>query len=247
MVRDIADYASNYSNDIGGFEQFKVIYRRKKILEIMDYYNPRVVLEIGCGLEPLFCHIKKDLEFTIVEPSDKFYYNAEKLSKKRENVTCVKGFFEDVAVRLRDKNYDMVICSGLMHEVSDSQKLLNTIWSVCGDETVIHINVPNMYSLHRILGVEMGILSNVFDKSEGNIKMQQNTNFDMDKLKKMVESNKMKVIDEGAYFIKPFSHKQMKEMLAAKIINENVLEGLYAITKYMPQFESEIFVNCKKK
>lgn len=93
----------------------------------------------------------------------------------------------------------------------------------------------------------MGILSNVFDKSEGNIKMQQNTNFDMDKLKKMVESNKMKVIDEGAYFIKPFSHKQMKEMLAAKIINENVLEGLYAITKYMPQFGSEIFVNCKKK
>ena len=47
------------------------------------------------------------------------------------------------------------------------------------------------------------------------------------------------------YFIKPFTHKQMFEMLETKIIDEKVLEGLYGMTKYMPNLGSEIFIEFK--
>lgn len=248
LGRDIIDYEENYANDVLGFEKYKVIYRRRKILEIMERFHSKNILEIGCGLEPLFCYVEGS-RFTIVEPSDKFFENAEKLSCENKNVTCIKGFFEEKVNFLRGGQFgfDLIVCSSLLHEVPEPDKLLKAIRAVCNDKTIVHINVPNMYSMHRLLGVEVDIISNVFDKSEGNKRFQQNTNFDMRKLKDIVENNEMEVIEEGSYFIKPFSHKQMAEMLETKIINEKILDGLYNMTKYMPQFGSEIYVNCKLK
>lgn len=54
-MRDINDYTKNYN--IASFEDYKVIYRRKKVLEIMQKYKPKRILEIGCGMEPLFNYI----------------------------------------------------------------------------------------------------------------------------------------------------------------------------------------------
>lgn len=104
-----------------------------------------------------------------------------------------------------------------------------------------------MYSMHRLLGVETGILSDVFDRSEGNIRFQQHTNYDIQKLKTMVEENGMTVVEEGSYFVKPFSHRQMQDMMEKQIIDESVLDGLYKLAELMPQFGSEIYVNCRVK
>ncbi len=243
--RDIVDYEKNYSNAVCGFEKYKVLYRRRKILEMINAFQPATILEIGCGPEPLFCY-DSNRKFTVVEPSDMFFENAQKSSEQNKNVQCIKGLFEEAAYDLRKENisYDMVVCSSLLHEVTNSDKLLEAIKWVCDKNTIIHISVPNMYSIHRLLGVAMKILSNVFDASEGNKILQQNTNFDIEKLKTMMEINGLKVIEEGSFFIKPFSHKQMEDMIEKHIIDETVLDGLYKLTEYMPQFGSEIYVNC---
>ncbi len=51
------------------------------------------------------------------------------------------------------------------------------------------------------------------------------------------------MLDEGSYFVKPFTHNQMHKMIKKDIIDENVLDGLYKIAKYFPDNGSEIFVN----
>lgn len=99
MQRDIMDYESKYIKGICGFEKYKVIYRRRKIIEIIDKYEPQKILEIGCGMEPLFRYVK-DKEFTIVEPCDYFYENAKSASIDEGHITCIKGFFEEVAENL---------------------------------------------------------------------------------------------------------------------------------------------------
>lgn len=243
MERDIKDYEEKYIKN--EFEQYKVIYRRRKIVEIIEQYHVENILEIGCGLEPLFCYINKGGYFVTVEPASQMYENAKKLSEKYKNVVCIKGFFEEEIGNLPDVHYDMVICSSLLHEVNDPLKLLAAIKKVCGRETIVHINVPNMNSLHRLLGVEMNIITDKFEASDNNKKFQQNTNFDLEKLMCMVENSGLKVIENGSYFVKPFSHEQMNTMMQQNIIDEKVLDGLYSITKYMPQFGSEIYVNCK--
>ena len=75
-MRDIDKYAEDYAQK--DFESYQVKYRRKLVLEQIAKYKPHNVLEIGCGMEPLFLYVE-DATFTIVEPSAKFCENARLL------------------------------------------------------------------------------------------------------------------------------------------------------------------------
>lgn len=115
----------------------------------------------------------------------------------------------------------------------------------CNEKTIVHINVPNAYSMHRLLAKESGMISNIHEFSKRNNQFQQSRVFDLKFLKETVMENGMDVIEDGSYFVKPFSHSQMSELLKAGIIDEKVLDGFYNIGTWMPEYGSEIFVNCK--
>lgn len=246
-MRDIADYSNKYL--LPSFEEYKVLYRRRKILEIVEKYRPASILEIGCGYEPLFQYIR-DVRFTVVEPADAFYEKADMLARDKSlkmcegRVKCIHGFFEEVLDELT-QDYDMIICSSLLHEVEFPDRLLQAIAQCAGRHTIVHINVPNANSMHRLLGRAMGKISDIHDKSEGNIAFQQNNVFDADSLEKIAVKNGLQIIERGSFFVKPFSHAQMYEMMKQGIVDDNVLDGLYQLGVDMPAFGSEIYVNCR--
>lgn len=245
-MRNISDYSEKYL--LPGFETYKVFYRRKKLLEIIEKRRPENILEIGCGCEPLFQYVH-NAKFTVVEPSDIFFIQMVALAdkEKQRRVKCIQAFFEEIYTSLSKESYDMIICSSLLHEVESPEKLLQAMAGCANENTVIHINVPNANSMHRLLGRAMGILSNIHDKSESNMDFQQNNIFDIDTLKKIVHENGFEVFESGSFFVKPFSHAQMYDMMQKGIIDDKVLDGLYSLGKDMPDFGSEIFVNCKVK
>lgn len=240
-MRNIVEYTGKYL--LPGFEDYKVLYRRKKIIEILEREKAENVLEIGCGMEPLF-QFMKNIRFTVVEPSDVFYDNAKVLAENEERVRCIHGFFEDTVSALSE-NYDMIICSGLLHEVEFPERILQAIVRCSSENTVVHINVPNANSIHRRLGKAMGMLSDVHDMSRANMVMQQHNVFDMGRLEKLLANNGLAVIEKGGYFVKPFSHAQMYEMIKKGILDDKVLDGLYRLGEELPEFGSEIFVNCR--
>ena len=57
-MRDISKYVDSYVEYIKEFEFYQVKYRRKMILEWIKNYKPQKILEIGCGMEPLFRWVK---------------------------------------------------------------------------------------------------------------------------------------------------------------------------------------------
>ena len=61
--------------------------------------------------------------------------------------------------------------------------------------TIIHINVPNANSFHRLLAVEMGLIENVFELSKNNVSFQQQNVFDLNKLIELVEKLDFKIIE----------------------------------------------------
>ena len=66
-------------------------------------------------------------------------------------------------------------------------------------------------------------------------------------MKNILEDNGFEIINSGSYFVKPFTHSQMYEMMCKSIIDEKVLDGLYEMTEYMPEMGSEIYVNVRRK
>lgn len=243
-MRNLEKYTEDYLEK--GFEDWQVRYRRRKILETIMNYSHENIMEIGCGMEPLFCHLDCNSykQYIVYEPSVKFYKNAVSLAKTYNNIQCINEEFV-APHNLVNRGFDFIICSGLLHEVEKPLDLLKDIKKICHHYTTVHINVPNANSFHRLLGKNMGIIQDVKELTRRNHKYQQHRVFTMDSLMQLVQLAGFSVKEYGSYFIKPFTHDQMYEMVKNKIIDESTLDGLYKMNDYSwaNDIGSEIFVN----
>ena len=224
-MRDIQDYEAKYQEE--PCEKYQVKYRREKILELMLSCKHETVLEIGCGMEPLFEYVNDYKQMVIV---------------------CIQGFFEEKIDQIKATCgiYDFIVLSSLLHEVEGPEKLLKAIYQVCSDETIVHINVPNANSLHRLLAKEMGLIQDIHELSNLQKTLQRNSAFDLDSLCGIVSKCGFEVMQKGTYFPKLLSAGQMEKMLQQGIVKEDIFQGLNKMIKYVPEFGSEIFVQAKK-
>lgn len=197
---------------------------------------------------PIFLYLDPEEYETcvVVEASDIFVKNARERLKERklqDKVNVIKGFFEEIEL---NTDFDFIICSSLLHEVVSPNEVLKQIFRLANNNAVVHINVPNAYSIHRILAKEMGKIEDEHELSDMNRNLQQYKVYDMGALKSQIQDVGFDVLEEGSFFIKPFTHKQMGQMLDNGIIDETVLEGLWKLGRLFPEYGSEIYVNVKK-
>ena len=184
-MRDLDDYLIQYNHL--PFEDIQILYRRKKVLEILNEINPKHVLERGCGFSPLFLDYKKYTNFTLVEPLKKFFENANKFRNGDERIKIYKNLFEESYEDLRNKKYDFIVASSILHELDDPNQFLDTIKKLSNPSTVSCIIVPNSHSFHRLLAVSMGLIENEFEMSNTQLRMQQNSTFNLDNLCQLIK------------------------------------------------------------
>ena len=246
MSRNIDNYEEVYLKS--NFEKEMVRIRRRKVLEIMNDLKPKRILEIGCGIESIFKFYSDFELFTVVEPSRFFVEIAkkEKENYSEKNIIIYQDLVENIINELKRDNYDLILLSGLLHEVKSPQYLISEIKKIMTTDTILHVNVPNSNSFHRVLAKEAGLIKTVFELSPNNIKLQQNTVFNLENLEKLSTDNDFIVQSKGSYFIKPFTHEQMQNLLDENIIDSRVISGFYNMAKYMPNMGAEIFVNLKQ-
>lgn len=246
-MNDIKTYEEFYVSDNEGFEKYQVLYRRRILMDIFSEYSHKNVLEIGCGMEPLFSFL--DLEdtehYTVIEPV-KYFCDLASKARNYEKVQIVNQYMEDYQNTEHIK-YDLIICSGLLHEVNDQGALLEQIRKLCNEETIVHINVPNAFSFHRLLAKEMHLIEDVHEFSTRDNMRQHTKVFDLQQLELMLNNYGFEIIKKGSYFIRPFTQDQMMACINANVITEQVIEGLYAMSKYMPEYGTDIYCNVKLK
>lgn len=244
-MRDIKDYADKYVDE--PFEPTIVKIRKRMVMEQCKKYKHENILEIGCGMNPFFCDFKDYKRMVIVEPGEAFVEHAEELAKAEKNAPDIyQGFLEEQTENIKSLGikFDFIILSSLLHELDDPGKMLEAVKDLCGTDTVVHINVPNANSLHRLIAIEAGLIQDVHEQSEQMRKMQRQRTYDKDSLKDEVIKAGFDVVDSGSYFVKPFTHAQMQKCMDAGIIDEKLLLGLEKVIKYMPECGAGIYVNA---
>lgn len=239
--RDMENYTDNFYTL--PFEPIQSKYRRETVLREIKKIKPQNLLEIGCGNAPLFIDLP-DNASTVIEPSRIFAQNAKLAIRNRSNVTVHECLIEDFIADA--EIFDMIIASCVLHEVPNALKFLSSIHRLCIDNTILHINVPNARSLHRLLAVAMGLISNPFETSETQQLMQQRPiPYDLQSLKLEVEQAGFNIIDQGGIFLKPFTHKQMQYLVDSGFFSYSMLEGLAELGNHLPELCSEIWINVK--
>src|SRR5207247_10051643 len=94
------------------FELHLITARRRQVLKSLRAHPHANILEVGCGLEPLFPHIGDYTTFTVIEPSAEFVERAKALSSGRPNVTVIQGQLEETVLwPAKARKCDLIVLS----------------------------------------------------------------------------------------------------------------------------------------
>lgn len=241
--RNLADYEARYA--ASDFEEVQARMRKRMLTELLSSWQPRRILEVGCGLDALFRHHQDFDRFVVVEPAHTFAQKARQDAGPDPRIRVIPALLEEAADALAGEHFDCVLISGLLHEVPDPDALMQSIKPWCGPDTRVHLNVPNARSMHRLLALEMGLIPSPHAISPRQQSLQQHRTFDLDTLTRTCQAHGFSVQSSGSYFVKPFTHQQMAQLMQDGLLDEALLEGLYRLEKHMPGLGSEIFVNLK--
>jgi 2-polyprenyl-3-methyl-5-hydroxy-6-metoxy-1,4-benzoquinol methylase len=234
-------YAVQHGGGPGWFENALIASRRNQVLSALERHPHEDVLEIGCGLDPLIAHMRNTRSFTTVEPCESFVECA-----RAAGAEVVQGFLEDVLPELEIRRpFDFVVASSLLHEVPDPSRFLDSVRTLCDPGTIVHFDVPNMRSMHRLLAVEMGLIPDVFEESETERRFQRTTRFDATRFRAALVCAGFEIVQFGTYFIKPFSHSQMEALIDSNIVSHDVIRGLEKLAAHLPDFGAEMFADVR--
>src|SRR5438132_307871 len=195
------EYLRHYEED--SFELHAIAERRTRVLHSVRKYPHESILEVGCGVEPCFLFFEDYKTYAVVEPSSEFVQHARRGAEGKPHVRVVQGFLEEVVDSLRAQGaFEFIIVSSLLHEVPDPSALLQAVRRLATPSTTVHINVPNVYSFHRLLALEMGLIRSLFEPSATELRFQRHTRFDRESLLKVVADNGFRVLHFETSLIK---------------------------------------------
>lgn len=236
----IAAYETAYTET--DFEVTQAAYRKKLLIEQLNKLKPKRILEVGCGWDTISNHWDQFEALTIIEPGPGFAKKARHDTGSRLNVRVIEEFLESVP-NDELQGYDCILLSSLLHEVDDDELFLQTVKRACGPNTIVHLNVPNAASMHRLLALEMGLISDVKATSDMQKHYQQTRIYDLTTLTALITKLGFKVTEKGSFLVKPFTHAQMQSLVESKFLSKKMLDGFYRLAKHFPENGSEIYVN----
>jgi 2-polyprenyl-3-methyl-5-hydroxy-6-metoxy-1,4-benzoquinol methylase len=156
-------------------------------------------------------------------------------------VAVVESFLEDAVdqvVRECGGRADVVICSSLLHEVSDTTQFLSACRELLGADGRLYVDVPNARSLHRRLARAMGLITDEAELSGRNRALGQGRVFDAESLHAELAMAGFRVLEEGGYFLKPFTSAQMAGL---SFLDPRMTDGLCEMGRELPALAAEIF------
>ena len=195
------------------------------------------VLEIGCASGEMSENLVACSDtLTIVEPATNFY-NAVR-ERFGEKVITFNCFLDEIP---NPGTYDVIIMASLLHHIQDPLKFLGCVQKFCKKETLVIATVPNVNSLHRRLGVKAGIIRDIHDDSERNIRYRQFGKFDLDSLRELFMEVGFTVEKAFGYMLKPFSSEQMMSLQ----LDWNIIDALFEIGRKYPDISSQLFLSAR--
>ena len=243
--RDLYEYKKNYL--VLPFEEILEEIRRRKILEIireLEFYN---VLEIGCGRKSIFTEIDPINSGLIVEPIQEFL-NSNLVKINKSKVTGFNGTFESYwKYKSNDEKFDLIILSSVLHEFEDTDINLEICEKLTKNNGYVICVVPNKFSLHKVIFNFNKRLDVFNEKTVTEKLMQQRSSFTMSELEKVFSDKNYETKKIFTWFIKPFTHKKMQEMIERNDMSKQVLDFLEKISEVLGDFGAEIIYLGEKK
>lgn len=224
------------------FEEIQSELRRSSTRQFVENRPPGVILDVGCGPVPFISDdvISRGQTYFALEPISSFYFQAKESVKSGHffNMTLA-----DFSRSNHFKAFDLINIDCVLHEVSDPVGFLRDAKECLSSSGGIRISVPNANSLHRLVGVAMGVLESPERPTKTQRRMQQNSDaYTLSTLCDLLAEVGLVVITHGAFMLKPYTHFQMQTMLDLGLIDRQIVDELNHFGEMSPSIASELWV-----
>ena len=225
------------SKVLAGWESLYFQKRRRMVEAFIPYFQGDSVLELGVGDGEMTQHLANHFsDYTIVDGSK--LHLEQTIEKMRglgmEGIKTEHGLFEDYQP---NRKFDAIIMAHILEHLKDPVALLNRAKDWLTDSGRFFIAVPNANSLHRHVGVKLGMLErsdslNEQDRIVGHCRV-----YSPDLFREHVRSAGFTIIKFGGLMVKPLSNRQIESQWPKEII-----DAFFALSEDFPELCSEIYI-----
>jgi SAM-dependent methyltransferase len=246
---DAEEYAGKYTENMA-FERNLIMARHNECLRFIRDQKPISLVEVGCGPNLLLRQFNieetKIQKWVVVEPSS-YADAAVALSEESSKIKVVRGYLEEHVTSDQGailQNCDAILLSGLLHETTNPSVLLDAAYRLLKPGGYALISVPNALSFHRLLAVEMGLISTPFALSARNLALGQPLVYDRKSLENIVQAAGFRNMQFSGYMFKPFTNDQMEVITASG--EQQLPDALEQLGRKHPDHAAEIAVVAQK-
>lgn len=158
------------------------------------------------------------------------------LKKKCPGYTYVHSLFEELTL---EEKFDVILMFHILEHIDSPVELLKRSKAWLKQGGIIIICVPNANSLHRMLGVEMGLLKDVHELNDSDRKVGHKRVYDFASLYSDIRGAGLVVAEERGVYLKPFSNAQMEKLPDSQV------EGFFRLGDKFKDNAAEIMVVCR--
>lgn len=232
IKKRVDDSSNFYRESILGFDYQLAKYH---FASLKPFFKGNIALELG----PASGYMTKLLvdEFKTLHVLE----GSESLLKEipnYPNVTKFQSLFEDF---ITTQKYDSIIMSHVLEHIENPSVVLKKIYNWLADDGIFLVSVPNAKSIHRLVAVEMGMLTNEYELNSRDHELGHFRVYDMNTLSAQMIEAGFKIHEKGGVFFKPLSNGQIEDNWTPEMI-----EGFYKIGKYFQENCADLFMVCSK-
>jgi SAM-dependent methyltransferase len=220
---------------------------------LMSGWYPRRVVEkssgisllelgIGHGRAVSFFSDNFDRHVVIEGSEEVIRQYIQKYGDQKSDI--VHGYFESFNT---DEKFDYISMGFVLEHVDDPVLVLTQFSRFLKADGIIYIAVPNATSLHRQLGVAAGLLGDIKQLSEDDLKLGHQRYYDIADLRADVRKAGLFEQSLEGIFLKPFTTAQLEQLS----LTQEILESLMVVGKDYPELCNailmEVILNSKDR
>lgn len=232
-MTDLDEIAARY--DPSAPDQFDRQLKRLQVQCMVPWLRGESVLELGCATGESTALLAAHCRYLlVVEGSIENINRAQERASGTAFVHAQWERFDTLA------SWSDVVAANALEHVDDPVALLRRAgeWLTPGGR--VHIVVPNGLSLHRLVGVEMGLLPDPLTVTPDDFAQGHVRNYTYDSIVADVRAAGLRVVHVEPVFLKVVPNVQMVDW------DDRLVDALHAVAGRFPEHGAEVYVVAER-
>lgn len=220
---------------------FDRIVRQYMMRSFIPLFRAGSAMELGCYEGETAAELAKYFaDLTVVEASS----DALTIAKERlpKGTAFINSLFEDVAIT---RSFDNIFLINALEHIENTKPALEKVRLLLASAGRFFVLVPNADAPSRQIAVQMGLITHNNAITPGEWQHGHRRTYSFDTLERDIREAGFKITHRGGLLFKALANFQMDQALAAGIIDDRYIEGIYHLGMQYPTLCSSIYLVCE--